>query len=762
MGPAGADGSDGTPGVPGEPGATGDAGVPGPAGPTGCPGLGDTPGLTGTVKVSAPANGTFFAVGERATLTIQLLDSCGHVLKATDTGTANLYLYGPRQGAQTRSANLLLNAITDRAASDRQHHYVNLRAPRLLDATQNNLQQAADGTITFTLAAVTTEAPGTYTAGVYAKSVDQRDQLFALADLQIGTDTVESYASGPTASATCFDCHRTPGSKRAFMYHAQASGSSPLGNFALDGQPIATCKACHNVDGYSTNPLVKKVHAAHRSNEFPSMPGAEKDCEKCHTDDRWKTSPSQLACGSCHANVMFATGTIDPPRQFGKPAAGSCTADAQCASFGIFASCNTATGICERKTHPIGVNDAQCSTCHTVAPGGLSPIAARHEIYAPTPVRDLAIVDFTISGASGANAVFQIGDTPVARFRLVDKTGTVVPDLKTNAALSATAIVSGPTDDRQRVYGPLTVKTTGSLVYDGATGLYTYTLPTPIPATAIAPYNTTGLPVRPNGPGTYTMWLYVNEAFTLNGQSFRDAANVVYDFKLGADQPIRPRQVIAKEGCNACHVAVQAHGGGRSDEGGACSMCHTRGAQDKGVDAKGVACTPANPLCASYETCKDTNNDNVIDACVITTDPTPNRAIDFPVMVHSIHYARLRAYPLIIAGYQNRLVDLTEILFPQDVRSCTKCHASTGATCSAANPCGIGQACESGKCVNHAWKQPTARICTSCHDDDATAAHTALNTWMGTESCNVCHDESSQFSVEKVHAFTVPHPREKE
>ena len=60
-----------------------------------------------------------------------------------------------------------------------------------------------------------------------------------------------------------------------------------------------------------------------------------------------------MACGTCHDNVFFDTGTLNPPRAFGKPTAGACTTDAQCGVFGDFATCDVPSGMCFRKTHPI-------------------------------------------------------------------------------------------------------------------------------------------------------------------------------------------------------------------------------------------------------------------------------------------------------------------------------------------------------------------------------------------------------------------------
>ena len=38
------------------------------------------------------------------------------------------------------------------------------------------------------------------------------------------------------------------------------------------------------------------------------FPANVKDCARCHVDDRWKTKPSALACGTCHDSVDFKTG----------------------------------------------------------------------------------------------------------------------------------------------------------------------------------------------------------------------------------------------------------------------------------------------------------------------------------------------------------------------------------------------------------------------------------------------------------------------
>lgn len=791
---SGCEGPEGPAGPLGPTGSTGAAGMPGTPAPQPC--SGDSIGLVARVSVSAPQAGLAYAAGEAPEISIRFSDRCQNPLLATSLGTANLYLSGPRQPLLTKTASKLLNCVVDRGASDRQHHYVNLLSPKYADASQNNLRTDSDGTLRYRLAPISTEAPGTYTIGVWAKSKDEVDQIFQLQDIQIGTSTVEMYSSGPSDSSSCEDCHRGALSGKMYMHHIQP-GFSPLGNYALDQLPIATCKSCHNQDGYSVNPAVRKIHGVHRGEHqlaagvahpeyglpadttlssflnvgFPSMPEGEKDCAKCHRDDRWRTAPSRLGCGSCHDNVFFDSGTLNPPRVKGRPTAGSCSMKSDCAAFGQLADCNTGTGLCEVRTHPMAPDDAQCSTCHTADGSGIVPIATSHAILTRTAVRGLKVVNLAISGNSGANGVVQVGDVLTVGFGLQDSAGTAITDLKTNAALSGTVIVAGPTDDRQRIFSSTAVSK-AALSLNGTT--YTFALPA-FPATAQPPLNTTGVMGRANGPGTYSVMLYVTENLTVSGRSVRDAGTALLDFKFAVDQPVRGREVILRSACQTCHVDLQLHGGSRRDAQG-CSMCHSVGAADRPVGSRGAACT-MNSQCAGFtggwESCADTNSDMMPDTCVMTADPTPNQSIAFKAMIHEIHSARRRGGyaeqsnlvlpgKLAIIGFSNSVNDFSEILLPQDLRNCTKCHADSGAKCSTASPCGIGQECVAGTCRNNAYKQPSTLACLACHNTAAATGHAALMTWIDkagkpVETCEVCHGEGADFAVAKVHNISSPY-----
>ncbi len=789
-GPTGPAGDGGAIGPVGEPGPIGDMGEPG------CPGLaaGQSRGLTATIVATAPSNGLYLAPGERSTLTISLRDRCGVAYALSELASAALYLTGPSGELTATAACGLLNCTTDRAVSG--HHHIELKSPAYADATVANLSVQPDGTLRYELGAVAAEAPGTYTALVLVRTLDPRDQLAASTALQIGSATVGTSASGPSASSACASCHKSPMNGHFYMYHSHPSAfSSALGSFHIDSAPIDTCVACHNADGYSRNLLIRKIHALHRGARqlapgvahpdygrpadatlleytnvrYPAMPDGEKDCASCHVDDRWKQKPSRMACGTCHDNVQFESGTLVPPRVFTT----ACTTDAQCAALGSYVTCDVATSTCMRKTHATQTDDTACAGCHA-ADTGFSPIALKHEVVQRTRDLGLALTMVTLAGGTGPAGTFVIGDTPTLRFRVVDKSAASVVDLGSSSAYSANMVVAGPNSSPEQLYPSALNLKTGGLSYDAGTDLYAYTFPSPLPALAVTPINNPGAAPRPNPPGTYTAWLYVAKSSTINGASVRNTADKFIQFSLGTSAPPVGRQVIVDASCNACHGNVQAHGGGRQN-GEGCFTCHTGGSLDGVVGKKGLACTSdaqCKGAALGWEQCQDTKAPAGLDTCVVIADPTPGASIDFRVLIHKIHFARkLGGYAerdnLVgtgkhtILGRNNSIYDLSESLLPQDVRSCKTCHGDSGAACSASAPCAYGQTCVNKACVNTAWLAPSTAVCLACHDTEDAHGHAQLNTWMSpsgpVETCDVCHGTGSQFAVDKVHNITTPY-----
>jgi hypothetical protein len=227
----------------------------------------------------------------------------------------------------------------------------------------------------------------------------------------------------------------------------------------------------------------------------------------------------------------------------------------------------------------------------------------------------------------------------------------------------------------------------------------------------------------------------------------------------------------------------------------------------KAVGQRGPACTSATEatdcagLAAGWEGCFASFSSASSNLpctsgspscnCYVTVDPTPGLPVDFRVFIHNIHFARLRAGyaesnnlvnpgTLVEVGATGGVDDYSQVLFPQDVRNCTMCHASTNAPCSSSAPCGVGQTCyspdsmgvaSSGTCVNTSWQFPSAMVCTTCHDSEAAFVHAATNTYPSPaggaplEACAACHGPNPDgtvtttpdFSVAAVHNITSPY-----
>ena len=141
----------------------------------------------------------------------------------------------------------------------------------------------------------------------------------------------------------------------------------------------------------------------------------------------------------------------------------------------------------------------------------------------------------------------------------------------------------------------------------------------------------------------------------------------IFDFVPNGGAVTGMRDIVSNAKCNACHSQLAAHGT-RVDTK-LCVTCHNPGSWVAGA---------------------------------------PNTPVDFKVMIHRIHYNNAgTALPSVVAGtlYTIGSADFSSVVFPQDVRNCTKCH---DATPGAANTTTQGDN----------WKnQPSIQACGACHDD---------------------------------------------
>ena len=404
----------------------------GDGGVTGCPGLaaGETAGLNAVVNVSAPANGGFFVRRAR-----RHHDALQQQLRPD----AARHRPRHRQPLRLRSAPRLADQDGHEAAQlhHRSHRgrstasHDRPRNPKLADPTQPNLAQAADGTITFTLAPVSDEPAGTYTVGVWAKSTDDKDQLFPTLDLQIGNATARGVRQRPQRHFDAASTATAARSRASPIRRTSSPASHPIGNYALDATPIATLQAVpqprrlqrqsdraqgprrasrRRSDGARRR--ASRVRLARRCRRSPTTPTSSfRRCRAPRTTapsatstTRWKIA---VANGVRHLprQRLLRRGTLVPPRAFGKPPAGACTTDAACGVFGDFATCDVPSGTCFRKTHPMQNDDAQCSTCHPADAPGLAPVSAVHEILAVTRAPGLQVTNAVLSGGTGPSGI---------------------------------------------------------------------------------------------------------------------------------------------------------------------------------------------------------------------------------------------------------------------------------------------------------------------------------------------------------------------
>ncbi len=208
----------------------------------------------------------------------------------------------------------------------------------------------------------------------------------------------------------------------------------------------------------------------------------------------------------------------------------------------------------------------------------------------------------------------------------------------------------------------------GALV-DHGDGTYTYTFSTDItnvacPAPCQDAYgNPLDLSYNPN----------LTHRLDIQTRGALPAVNAVYTFRPadGATSGIFTRDIVKTGNCNECHNKLEAHDA--RIETRYCVTCHNPG----------------------------------------STDPDSGNTVDFKVLIHKLH--RGENLPSVagggsyaIWGHNNTKHDFSDVVFPQHIRNCTKCHDGSGD--SATNPRWTPQ--------GDNWKtQPSMVACGSCHDD---------------------------------------------
>jgi OmcA/MtrC family decaheme c-type cytochrome len=224
----------------------------------------------------------------------------------------------------------------------------------------------------------------------------------------------------------------------------------------------------------------------------------------------------------------------------------------------------------------------------------------------------------------------------------------------------------------------------GGAFSTNAIGDYTYTFKTKAPAT-FDPTVTHAIGVSAQRNlaefGTFDEW--------------SETANDVFNFVPNGSPVTTTRAVVTTDACNQCHNPLFAHGGSRIKVE-LCIICHT-------------------PQ---------------------TINPDTQLTQDMKVLIHKIHMGS--SLPSVKAGTPYRIwhrgnwSDFSKVVFPQDARNCTTCHAASAA--QADN-----------------WKtNPTAAACGSCHDDVnfATGANHLNLPQPNDNQCKTCHTSSASMDFD--------------
>ncbi len=465
-----------------------------------------------------------------------------------------------------------------------------------------------------------------------------------------------------------------------------------------------------SVVGTSTKPGVPYQIAGFggRLSDFSTVvdPASAQRCEVCHTqtDSTLKTTggaqatayltkPSRAACGACHDDVNFATGTNHP---------GGFQAD-----------------------------DNQCANCHV--PQGETPfdasIKGAHVVandtpatYPQNPDTLISSIVVTITGVSSTKA----GQKPVVAYTVKDINGKNIA-LNDSTLEDIQFTMAGPTNDYGYTSFGSDVTTPGYVGEDGTKGTCdtsgncTYTFQHAIPAKATGTF----------AVGVESERLENILANTNAAQQVESGTpNSIFYFSVDGSKVAPRRTVVAETNCNQCHVHLTLHGNRRNDPN-YCVFCHNPSDTDFSQRPAGQTPQTINMAVMVHRIHDGVN--------VVPAGGKPYAVAGFGGSSHDFSDVRYPAFsPSGGAASDSGGAYL---------QNCSICHVNG----SEQNlPIGLNAVTDPQGWINPI--QATSSACSGCHVSKAESAHFAANTdpTLG-ESCSVCHAAGAQFAVDAVH-----------
>ncbi len=251
------------------------------------------------------------------------------------------------------------------------------------------------------------------------------------------------------------------------------------------------------------------------------------------------------------------------------------------------------------------------------------------------------------------------------------------------------------------------------------------------------------------------------------GVPLQNAVDAIYDFTPSNGQAVTAsgRDMVTTENCDTCHQVLGGIPGGDAEANGAgfhggsrnevryCVVCHTEQRKYGRTEA-------------AYDTNTLTfkSADGGTDLATTSTYRFRDRAVgNLPNEIHHIHAGPLLAFK----NYNYGGVNFNEVLYPQDLRNCDKCHNSSNTSTPDAK---------------NFKEVPNRLACGGCHDGidfatgkgvsmrDAAAGKTSTDV-SGTglahtpgqlhddSTCKTCHGPGGSKDVDVVHRpVTPPNP----
>lgn len=337
-------------------------------------------------------------------------------------------------------------------------------------------------------------------------------------------------------------------------------------------------------------------------------------------------------------------------------------------------------------------DDSVCSICHVPDSGNEFDRSVRG---AHTPLyksKQFPGVLVQILEVTNTNP----GDKPTVKFSLGSKKGKVAPASLNRLLFS----IAGPNKDFS-FYTQESVQADAVPAGDD----WTYTFKTPLPMDAKGSYSV-GFEGREDVAVTKPGEAAVTER--------NPAQNYTFAFAVTDDMAVPRRMVVDDNKCEDCHRNLSLHGDNRNNPQ-YCVTCHRPNASD----------VPRRPVSAGAP-----------------------ESIHFKYMIHRIHRGEELENPYVVYGFGGSLNDFSEVLFPGDLRNCSKCHVNDSFTLP------LPEGVLATDTPRNLWTptEPIAAACIGCHDSELTATHIDTNTSFFGEACSTCHGVGKDFAVEKVHA----------